>query len=116
MLFLWDEGKDYVLASKYDPLHIGIGEAGMARNDDVSALSNTNTSPLSKFRKSLTTEEQTLKMVETAVTLVMDKDAAQKKIHDNSEVMPLELQPLGELMKLHDMYMKILNSIRKMRQ
>ena len=44
-------------------------------------------------------------MVETAVTLVMDKDAAQKKRHDNSEEMPLELQPLGELMKLHDMYM-----------
>ena len=105
LIFLWDEVKDYVLVSKYNPLNIGIGDTDMARNDDVSALSNTNTSPLSKVGKKLTTEEQTLNMVETAVTLVMDKDSAQKKENDNSDEIPLELQPLGELMKLYDMYM-----------
>ena len=42
---------------------------------------------LTQIYINLTTEEQTMKMVETAVTLVMDKDAAQKKKYDKSEEM-----------------------------
>ena len=41
MIFLWDEGKDYILASKYNPLKIGTGEAGLPRiESETSALTS----------------------------------------------------------------------------
>ena len=39
IIFLWDELKDYILASKYDPLSIGTDEAGLAKVDDDDELS-----------------------------------------------------------------------------
>ena len=84
---------------------IGIGEAGISRNDDISALSTRNASPSRKGTKNLSPDEQSQKMTEIVDSLVMDK-CGKKTNTKNSDKTPLELQPLSELMKLYDMYMR----------
>ncbi len=55
MIFLWDEVKDYTLVSKYDPILIGAGEAGLERvldDDEGSVIIDYNFSKTksSRFR------------------------------------------------------------------
>ena len=41
MIFLWNKKKDYILASKYNSLKIGEGEAGLSRvESETSALTS----------------------------------------------------------------------------
>ena len=47
-IFLWDEKMEYLISSKYDPLRIGRGEAGMTSNrsdKSLSELSRSTNSP-----------------------------------------------------------------------
>ena len=110
MIFLWDETNDFILASKYESLKIGLGEAGLDgrfdNDDDISVISNSITSP-SKSRKvkptkSVTVEEEATEMVQTVVNLVMQNEAKNKKIDRDHE---LENQSLSDLTELHKMYM-----------
>ena len=39
IIFLWDEEKDYILGSKYNPVSIGIGEAGIINMEDETTVS-----------------------------------------------------------------------------
>ena len=110
IIFLWDETKDFILASKYEALKIGLGEAGIAGrfddDDDMSGISNSVSSPSKstkvKPRKIMTIEEEATEMVQTVVNLVMEKEAQNKKIDTDNE---LENQSLSDLTELHKMYM-----------
>ena len=110
MIFLWDETKEFILASKYDRLKIGLGEAGMTGrfddDDDISGISNSIASPSKSTKgsgkKKCTVEEEATKMVQTVVNLVMAEDGKNKQVEKDNE---LENQSLGELMELHKMYM-----------
>ena len=46
MIYIWDEKLDCLLASRYDPLKAGSGEAAMPRHnkESISALSRTTSS------------------------------------------------------------------------
>ena len=118
MMFLWDNKKDLLLASKYDPVKIGMGEAGIEReNEDNTAPILASTSPLrlssltspSGSLKSKNIEEEAASMVKTVLSLVMDKEATVKK---NDSDLALENQSLGELIKLVDMYTKTIEMRR----
>ena len=84
MIFLWDELKDYILSSKYDPLSIGTGEAGVGKvaddDDELSAITDSvssktkcsrSKSPNNKKVKS-GIDHEAREMVKTVVSLVMD--------------------------------------------
>ena len=118
MIFLWDETKDLILASKYDPLKIGIGEAGISRNDSegINQIEDidSRTSP-NKGKKKKSPEEEAQQMMKTVVDLFYEKEEAAKKGSDHS-VSTLsdsfgtkKEESLCDLMKLHDMYMTNLN-------
>ena len=112
MLFLWDEIKDYILASKYDPLFIGTGEAGLAKEvdeDEVSTITECNSSktktttsksPIPKKGKS-SIDDEAREMVKTVVSLVMDDN----KSHNTEGSTDIEKQSLSDLTELYKMYM-----------
>ena len=88
MIFLWDEKKDYILASKYNSLKIGEGEVGLSRvESETSALtsitgSGTSRSPnLSKTVRgrvsSKTHEEEAKATMKTVLDLVMEKNSSE---------------------------------------
>ena len=106
MIFLWDELKDLILASKYDPLQIGIGEAGLSRDGDSTARSKSR-----KESKKKTPEEEAQIMMKTVVDMFYEKEEASSKknrsvstISDSSESIQLE-ESLSDLMKLYEIYM-----------
>ena len=121
MLFLWDKKKDLLLASKYDPILIGLGEAGVEREDDssipslshkssnskVSSITTNNSSPLRTKAKS-NPEEEAKEVARTFLNLVMDREKEKEKevaLAQNEDLV-LEHQSLSELMQLIDIYMK----------
>lgn len=71
IIFLWDETKDFILASKYDSLKIGFGEAGVAgrftEENDMSPISNSLTTPSKSLngsaKKKESMEEEATQMV-----------------------------------------------------
>ena len=110
MIFLWDETKDFILASKYDRLKIGVGEAGVAgrfdEEDDMSGITNSLTTPSnathSSTKKRESVDEEAKKMVQAVVNLVMVEEKKHKKDEMDKE---LENQSLSDLTDLHKMYM-----------
>ena len=102
MIFLWDKTKEFILASKYERLNIGIGEAGMTGrfedDDDTRGISTSITTPskLTKGsgKKKITVEEEAINMVQTVVNLVMAEDGKNKEAEKNNK---LENQSLAEL-------------------
>ena len=107
IMFLLDSKKDLLLASKYDPVKIGMGEAGVGREDDSSniyASQKSVNSKVSSITTKTTPEEDAQIMVKTVLNLVMDKEReANSKPKEN---LTIESQSLSELMQLVDMYMK----------
>ena len=113
MIFLWDELKDYILASKYDPLSIGTGEAGMSNgnddDDEVSDMTECNSTKTKSSRskspnpkkKKIGIEDEAREMVKTVVSLVMD-DTQSRSSGGTNEI---EQQSLGDLTELYKMYM-----------
>ena len=113
MIFLWDERKDYILASKYNPINIGMGEAGIPIVEStvttpsrVTGRGAGSKSPhkVSKVGKS-TPEEEAKKMMETVMNLMMERSAVEAKNEDDVDT-SMEKQPISELIKLHDMYIR----------
>ena len=50
---MWDELKDYILSSKYDPLTIGIREAGVGKvidDENLSAITDSNSTKTKSSR------------------------------------------------------------------
>ena len=112
MIFLWDETKDLILASKYDPLKIGMGEAGIARNRSDVGSNTESPERAAKGKNKKTPEEEAQIMMKTVVDLFYEKEeAAKKKASDNSistisdSFGNFKEESLSDLMKLHDMYM-----------
>ena len=75
MLFLLDNRKDLLLASKYDPVQIGLGEAGMNRHDSspstnskVSSRTPKTSSPY-KVPPRKSPEEEAQDMVKMSLVL-----------------------------------------------
>ena len=104
IIFLWDEKKDLILASKYDPLKIGIGEAGTTRQgaDAICALKDHETrSP--RMKKKKTPEEEAQVMMKTVVDLFYEKEEA-ISVSTMSDSFGKE-ETLSDLVKQHDMYM-----------
>ena len=119
MMFLWDNKKDLLLASKYDPVKIGMGEAGIERDNECSIAAssdNTSSSRLSSLTSpgrtsnKKTVEEEAVTMVKTVLGLVMDKEST--TVLDKDRDLALENQSLGELIKLVDMYTKTMEMRR----
>ena len=106
VIFLWDELKDFILASKYDPLVIGMGEAGLSRTDDetMSGLTYATYLP-SKGSKKISPEEQAQQMVKIVVNLVFEKEAASVPVGSKDDTLSIEEQPLTEWMSLYNKYM-----------
>ena len=113
MIFLWDETKDLILASKYDPLKIGMGEAGIARpdNGNNNIVEDTNSSP-SKGKRKKSPEEEAKDMMKTVVNLFYEKEESLKTTSQHSVSTMSdsfgsmrEEESLSDLIKLHDMYM-----------
>ena len=112
ILFLLDETKKYIIGSKYDPVQIGLGEAGMERTESevefgtfkVATITGSETcsqSPSAKSKKN-SADENTTTMLKSFVTMIYNKEGelAEKQKSSSSEN-----PPLSELMKLYDMYM-----------
>ena len=110
VIFLWDETKDYILASKYNPLTIGEGEAGMISiESDTSALTNISSISPSKTKgnkakkDTKSPEDECKDMVKACVDILYDRQDKDKK---KNEDYGLEGQSIAELMQLHDVYMR----------
>ena len=112
MIFLWDELKDYILVSKYDPLLIGTGEARICNDNDDDEVSdmtecNTTTTKSSRLKspnpkkKKVGIEDEVRKMVKIVVSLVMDDNQSRSSQNTNE----IEQQSLGDLTELYKMYM-----------
>ena len=104
VIFLLDETKDYILGSKYDPVTIGLGEAGMQRNSSDGSLSGITNSSESvskaatrrnKIEKKA--EENASNMMKSVIHLMYSKE---KELKSNGGDESVE-----NLMKLYDMYM-----------
>ena len=87
MIFLWDEVKEYIRASKCDPLKIGMGEAGLTivlDDDDISAIANSVNAPSGSQKSGVEShiwilEEEAKQMVQTVVSLVTVDDKSSNK-------------------------------------
>ena len=97
ILFMLDNRKDLLLASKYDPVKIGMGEAGIRRqHDDDSRLSSitpnlSNTS--SPKAKKANPEEEACSMMKTILQYAMDtqaEDNPKKNEVPSAETLALE--------------------------
>ena len=102
--------KDFILASKYDRLKIGFGEAGVAGrfddDDDMSGITNSLTTPSKSTKgnakKKESVEDEATKMIQTVFNLVNAEDKKDKTQQADNE---LENQSLSDLTDLHKMYM-----------
>ena len=104
IIFLWDEEKDYILGSKYNPFSIGIGEAGVIDVEDGTEVSQlTGRSSPEKSKVKMSPAEEASALVASVFSLVNEKKDAVKD--DKS----IEGQSLPELMKLHEMYLANFN-------
>ena len=104
IIFLWDEEKDYILGSKYNPVSIGIGEAGIINMEEETTVSQmTSRSPPPKVKGTMSSAEEATALVASVFSLVNVKQESSK------EDMAIEEQSLAELMKLHEMYLSNFN-------
>ena len=104
VIFLWDEERDYILGSKYNPLSIGIGEAGINDRDDCTISQITMRSNPEKSKVKMSTAEEATALVASVFSLVNEKKNSSK-----DDMMGIEEQSLAELMKLHEMYLANFN-------
>ena len=104
IIFLWDEEKDYILGSKYNPFSIGIGEAGINDKDDSTVSQITMRSTPDKPKAKLSAAEEATALVASVFSLVNDKKETSK-----DDMMGIEDQSLAELMQLHEMYLSNFN-------
>ena len=104
IIFLWDKEKDYILGSKYNPLNIGIGEAGVIDAEDSTKVSQlTGRSSPEKSKTKLSPAEEASALVANVFSLVNEtKDT----VKDNKSI---EDQSLPELMKRHEIYLANFN-------
>ena len=105
IIFLWDEEKDYIIGSKYDPLKIGIGEAGLIDTEDGTEVSQitAQSNSLDKVNIKLSPAEEASALVASMFSLVNEKNDTVK------EDQAIERQSLPELMKLHEIYLANFN-------
>ena len=104
IIFLWDEEKDYILGSKYNPFSIGIGEAGINDKDDSTVSQITLRSTPDKPKAKFSAAEEATALVASVFSLVNDKKETSK-----DDMMGIEDQSLAELMQLHEMYLSNFN-------
>ena len=100
VIFLWDEERDYILGSKYNPLSIGIGEAGINDRDDCTVSQIIMRSSPEKSKVKMSTAEEATALVASVFSLVNEKKDSSK-----DDMMGIEEQSLADLMKLHEMYL-----------
>ena len=80
-IFLWDSKLDYLISSKYDPLNLGRGEAGLKRACEDNSMSGISTAT----NRSITTSPSKNKnematMVKSVIDAVMhSSDSSQGK-------------------------------------
>ena len=67
---MWDEERDYILGSKYNPLSIGIGEAGINDRDDCTVSQITMRSSPEKSKVKMSTAEEATALVASVFSLV----------------------------------------------
>lgn len=105
VIFMWDEMKDYILSSKYEPVRMGRNEAGLSSNESNSSPSRkTSNNSESSPNKNMAS------MVTDVITAVMGKkeEAAKKAVKNSNSFEDL---PLGDIMMLiqeHKSYMTFL--------
>ena len=88
--FMWDENKDFILSSKYQPLDIGTGETGFSSSitEDTSSFKSSGTAPscgtsncnpsskrTSPLKKCIEPKENLADMVSSIIGTIMKNDA-----------------------------------------
>ena len=105
-IHLWDDKKDGLLCSKYDPLKIGNGEPGMKANttegDTPSSMSSSSTRISSLVPKRKGLEDATVKLSQVMDSMmkyhektIEDEKPKRKKARESYE--DLELEELQNL-------------------
>ena len=82
IVFLWDEEKYYILGSKYDPLSIEIGEAGVIDVEDPTDMSRlTRRSSPEKAKARMTTTEEASAFVASLFSIFNERKKKDKMIN-----------------------------------
>ena len=105
VIFMWDEMRDYILSSKYEPVWMGQSEVGFLSSDNslspsLSTSTNSEVSP--KYNMAT--------MVTDVIAAVMGKEDKQekKKTKSSDSFEELPLKDIMMLMNEHKSYLKFL--------